>query len=142
MTISADQIDTYAAVKKVALPRIIAAIDDGRIKTMNQAHSIVTPDKDEKRNGLSSEAKQLLWLANPSNIKWKSRQSSKRLDQTTVSITDRQLKALIGSKATVIVVKLIPQVPDDDAPDAMAKLAPKPNRALRPEGKQWKLGPI
>jgi hypothetical protein len=123
MSINIDQINTAADVKKVALPGIVAAIWDGRIKTIGYAYSIVTPDKDEKLEGLSSEDKQRAWLADPRNTPRKPRQPRQ---PTTIRITDRVLKTLGDLEATVVV----------------AKLAPKANRALKPEGKQWKLAPI
>jgi hypothetical protein len=55
MSVNIDQIRTAAAVKKAALPEIRAAIENGKIKTINHAYIIVTPDKDEKHDGVTSE---------------------------------------------------------------------------------------
>jgi hypothetical protein len=119
MGINVDQIRTAAGVKKVALPEIVAAIWDGRIKTIGYAYSIVTPDKDE-----TSEQKQRAWLADPINFPRKPRQQKRPGPPT--QITDRALKALSDLEAAVVVAKLVPRA----------------NRALALEGVQWQLAPL
>jgi hypothetical protein len=65
--INEDQIKTARTVINRALPEIMKAIHDGKIKTIGHAYSIVTPDKDEKREGLTSHQKQRNWLNDPKN---------------------------------------------------------------------------
>jgi hypothetical protein len=124
MGISVHQVRTAGAVKKVALPEIVAAIWDGRIKTIGHAYSIVTPTKDENRDGLTSEAKQRKWLEDPSNLSRKPRQ--KKPPAPPTRITDRALKELSDLECAVVVDKLMPRA----------------NRALALEGEQWLRGPI
>lgn len=119
-----DQIRTGAAIKKMKLrPGIVAAFLDGRIKTVYQAKLIVTPTRDEARDGLTSDAKQRAWLADPSNIQFK---RQPKPPGPMREITARTLKALSELEAAAI----------------MAELEAKANRALRREGKQWRLVPI
>jgi len=139
MSINIDQINTAADVKKVALPGIVAAIWDGRIKTIGYAYSIVTPDKDEKLEGLTSEDKQRKWLADPANTPRKPRQPRQ---PTTTQITDRALKALTDAQTAVVVIKLLPRIPDHELAGIVDKLLPRLNRVLARQGKQWKLAPI
>ena len=117
MSVNIDQVRTAAAVKKAALPQIRAAIENGKNKTINHAYIIVTPDKDEKRDGVTSEDKQRKWLADPRNI-GKPRQPKPH--GPAMPITDSALKALNDQQALVVV----------------EKLTPKANRALKPKGKQ------
>jgi hypothetical protein len=123
MSINIDQIRTAADVKKVALAGIVDAIKDGRIRTIGHAYSIVTPDKDEKRDGVLSGHKQRAWLADPRNMPRKPRQ---RTTGRTIEITDRALKALSDARAAAITEILLP----------------KTNRALALEGRRLQYVPI
>jgi hypothetical protein len=140
MGINVDQVRTAAAVKKVALPEIVAAIWDGRIKTVGHAYSIVTPDKTETLDGLTSEAKQRKWLKDPSNLPRKPRQT--RAAAPTRIITDRALKELTDAQATVIAIKLIPRIPDHELVGIVERLMPRVNRVLERQGKRLAYVPI
>jgi hypothetical protein len=118
--INVDQIRTYADVKKApALPGIVDAIDDGRIKTVHHALSIVTPDADEMREGMTSEQKQKLWLKDPRNIQFKVRQ--RKPPGPTIPITASAIKALSDAERFAL----------------MDKLAPGANRYGAVEGWHW-----
>ena len=122
--VNIDQIRTGAEIKKMnPRPGIVATFLDGRIKTVYQAKAIVTPTPKEIAEGLTSDAKQRAWLNDPSNIQFKRQPKPPAPPR---EITARTLNAVSEREAVVI----------------MAELVAKANRALKREGKQWRLMPI
>lgn len=67
MSVGVDQVRKAAAVDKLALPEIKAAIRSGKIAKIGHAFNIVTPDNIERLDGLTSEQKQIQWLNNPAS---------------------------------------------------------------------------
>jgi hypothetical protein len=105
--INVDQIRTYADFLKARpLQGIIDAIDDGRIKTVHHALSIVTPDEDEKRVGMTSEQKQKFWLKDPRNIQFKARR--RRPPGPTLPITAGAIEALSDAERFALMDELAP----------------------------------
>jgi hypothetical protein len=107
MGINVDQIRTYADfLKAPPLPGIMDAIDDGRIKTVHHALSIVTPDEVEEREGMTSGQKQRFWLKDPCNIQFKARR--RKPPGPIIPITDRAIKALSNAERFALMDKLAP----------------------------------
>jgi hypothetical protein len=102
MSVNIDQIRSAAAIDRVALPEIKAAIVNGKIGKIGHAYKIVTPDKDERREGLTSEQKQTQWLNNPGSIG-----GARKLGRPVFPITAKQIKALTGDHRVVIADKLL-----------------------------------
>ena len=117
MSLKVDQLNKLAGIRKAALPEIRAAIEDGRIRTVGAAYYIVTPNSDEKHDGVTSEDKQRQWLKDPRNIN-KPRQP--KPPKRSIPFTNSQLKALSDLEARVVIEKLTPQA----------------NRNLKLEGKK------
>lgn len=118
MSISVDQVNTAADVEKLALPEVRAAIDNGTIKTIGYAYFIVTPDKDERREGVTSVDRQRKWLSDPKNGL---KRRTPKPPRPPMPITTGDLERLSDDQADVI----------------MGKLAPKANRARKPQGERW-----
>ena len=93
-----------AAVQKNALPEIRTAIASGKIKTTGYAYVIITPNKDEKHDGLTSEDKQRKWLADPRNITAKRKPKIPRPD---IPITPKMLKAKSDKELAAIAVTIM-----------------------------------
>jgi hypothetical protein len=128
--IHVDQINRAAAVRKAALPGIMAAIKGGKIKTIWHAYGIITPDRDEKIEGLTSKEKQERWLKG---------QRSRRDPEPPPAkpITNRMVKALTQDQLDALAATLAPRVSAEAADDLIKKLAPKANRAAAQRGKRW-----
>ncbi len=123
--INVKQLRTYADVMKAEpRPGIVDAIRNGTIKTVGHAFSIVTPNDDEKRDGLTSNSKQRKWLADPRSIKWKPRQSKQA--RSIGEITASQLKATSEEQLLALFRREMPQL----------------NRAAAREGTQFVEQPV
>jgi hypothetical protein len=114
--VSVDVVNNAASVMRKALAPVRAKIRNGEIKTFGHAYHIVTPTKDEKAEGLTSEAKQNKWLNDPKNAL----KRPKAPAQPPRLITKRMLRDLSEREARLI---------HDEIMD-------KANRAYALEGKQ------
>ena len=70
---------------------------NGKISKIGHAYKIVTPDKAERLEGLTSEQKQIQWLNNPASGVG----GAKRLSKPAFPITAKQLKALTGDASVL-----------------------------------------
>ncbi len=121
MSINIDQIRSAAEIDRAALPQIRAAIENGKIKSIGHAHVIVTPTKDEKREGLTSEQKQMNWLNDPANIGGK----RSRRPQRVLSITKVALKALTSDQRFVVAKMIFEDLTAQQRRDLFRDVSPQ-----------------
>ena len=128
MSVNIDQIRSAAAIDRVALPEIKAAIMSGRIGKIGHAYRIVTPDKDERLDGMTSEEKQTQWLNNPASGVG----GVKKLSKPAFPIIAKQLRALTGDQCLVVAEKVFQRLTPQQMLTLFEKHFHDIERALEP----------
>jgi hypothetical protein len=128
--VSVDVLNNAASIMGKALPEIRAKIRNGEIKTFGHAYTIVTPNKDERREGLTSEEKQRRWLNGH-------RSQTKREPEPPSPITRTMVNGLTQAHLDAFAIMLAPKVSAETADDLIRKLTLNANRAAARRGKRW-----
>jgi hypothetical protein len=100
--ISPERIKAARAVIRLALPEVMAKLDEGKFKNIWQAKAIVTPTKEERQEGLTSMQKQRNWLNDP-----KSGNVKRGEPRPTPPITTTAIKGLSDAEAETVALKVV-----------------------------------